>query len=191
VSDIWLTADTHFNHRNMIEHGWRAFDTVNDMNDAIITGWNETVRPTDSVWHLGDWAMGSAQEHLPILAQLHGTVHLVAGNHDAPWPGNRDAHKHQRPWLDAGFATIQAFARRKIAGRGVLLSHFPYRGDHRDIDRHHAYRLPDTGLWLLHGHVHTEWTRNRRQLNVGVDVRGFRPVHLDEIAAEINPDTPN
>jgi calcineurin-like phosphoesterase family protein len=193
VSDVWFTADTHFSHRMLVEKGHRPFATVEDMNDALITGWNETVRPGDVVWHLGDWAMGPARAHLPILGQLHGTVHLIAGNHDAPWPGFRDAHKHQAVWVAAGFASVQAFARRRIGGREVMLSHFPYEGDHVDGDRGGQYRLRAEGLPVLHGHVHDAWLIRSHgptvQVNVGVDVRGFRPVHLDHLAAVLAVET--
>jgi calcineurin-like phosphoesterase family protein/diadenosine tetraphosphate (Ap4A) HIT family hydrolase len=183
VADVWFTSDTHFGHRAMIDRGWRPqYASVADMNADLIDRWNTSVRPADTVWHLGDWGLGPAAEHLAILARLHGTIHLVTGNHDKPWPGNRDAHKHQAAWIRAGFASVQAFARRRIAGQQVLLSHFPYEGDHTGQDRADQYRLRDLGLPLLHGHVHDEWRIRGRQLNVGVDVHDFRPVHLDEVA---------
>lgn len=190
MSDVWFTADTHFGHRAMIAKGWRPqFATVADMNEHLTTAWNETVKANDVVWHLGDWAMGPARESLPILASLHGTVHLVVGNHDAPWPGNRDSHKHQAAWIGAGFASVQSVARRRIGGAEVMLSHFPYDGDHTDNDRAAAFRLRDVGLPLLHGHVHNEWSVRGRQINVGVDVRNFRPIHLDEVAVALPTDT--
>ena len=52
----------------------------------------------------------------------------------------------------------------------MLLSHFPYRGDHYEDDRYEAYRLRDEGLPLLCGHVHHEWKFSGNQRNVGVDV---------------------
>lgn len=187
MGDVYFTSDTHFGHRAMIEHGWRPqYASVPDMNADLIERWNSTVRPDDTVWHLGDWGLGPAREHLPILAELHGTVHLIAGNHDPVWPGSRDAHKHQAAWIAAGFASVQAFARRRVDGRQVLLSHFPYDGDHTDDARAEQYRLRDLGEPLLHGHVHDAWTRRGGQINVGVDVRGFAPVHLDVLRAELN-----
>lgn len=176
---VWFTADTHFRHRNLIAKGHReGFDTIEDHDQALIERWNDRVRRDDTVWHLGDFAMGPARDFLPIVAQLHGTIHLVTGNHDAPWPANRDSAKHQRVWLDAGFASVQAFARRKVAARDVLLSHFPYEGDHKPEDRASQYRLRDEGLPLIHGHVHCLWWARNRQLNVGVDVNDFQPVPL-------------
>lgn len=187
MAEVWFTADTHFGHRMLVEKGYRPYSTVPEMDADLIDRWNSAVRPDDTVWHLGDFGMGGPRNFLPVLGQLHGTVHLVTGNHDHPWPGHRDSYKHQAAWMAAGFASIQAFARRRINGRTVVMSHFPYEGDHVDDDRAVAYRLRDMGEWLLHGHVHTEWAVRGRQVNVGVDVREFTPVPLAAVAEMVDP----
>lgn len=184
---VWFTSDTHFGHSAMAAtgKGWRPFATVQEHDEFLIERWNSVVRPNDEVWHLGDVGLGPTELILSTVARLHGTKHLVAGNHDACWPGNRDAHRVQRRWLTV-FESVAAFARRRT-GRGqyVLLSHFPYRGDHSAEDRYAEYRLQDTGMWLLHGHVHGEWARRGRQINVGVDVRDWQPIELCDVAAMI------
>jgi calcineurin-like phosphoesterase family protein len=186
MAQVHFTADTHFGHVAMIERGWRPqYASVPEMNADLIERWNAAVRPGDVVWHLGDFAMGRISDALPIVGQLHGTVHLIAGNHDPAWSGNRDGYKRHAAWLAAGFATIQSFGRQRIEGGSVMLSHFPYVGDHTEDERFSQYRLPDLGLPLLHGHVHGKWKRNGRQINVGVDVRDYQPVPLDEIRAEV------
>lgn len=186
MSDVWFTSDTHFGHQAMVENGWRPqYASVKEMNQDLVERWNEVVKPADSVWHLGDVFMGSQAEGLALISQLNGAKHLITGNHDKPWPGNRDSHRHVRQWMEAGFETIQAFARRRVAGQVVVVSHFPYTGDHTDDERCTQFRLRDEGLPLFHGHVHDAWRRNGQQINVGVDVRGFRPVHIDELAAEL------
>lgn len=186
MAELWLTADTHFFHRSMPRDGkgWRArYADVDEMNTDLIERWNATVRPADTVWHLGDFALGDPADFLPLVGRLHGTIHLVAGNHDEVWSGHRGAHKHQRAWIMAGFASIQAYARLRIAGRSVLLAHLPYLGDHLEEERYQQYRLRDRGLPLLCGHVHDAWAVSGRQFNVGVDVRQMRPVNVDEVAA--------
>jgi calcineurin-like phosphoesterase family protein len=50
-----------------------------------------------------------------------------------------------------------------------MLSHFPYKGDHKPGDRYPEWRLRDEGLPLLHGHVHSAFLISGRQYNVGVD----------------------
>lgn len=174
----WFTSDTHFRHAMVAE--LRGFATAGEHDEAIIANWNDWVDPGDTVWHLGD--VGMSRGFLPLVDRLHGTIHLITGNHDAVWPGHRDSHKRQREWL-GHFASVQAFARRKIAGRHVLLSHFPYEGDHTAEDRHEQYRLRDEGLWLLHGHTHwqhIQW-HDGRQVHVGLDAWDLRPLALSDL----------
>lgn len=179
---VWFTADTHFNHDSMITKGWRPFSSREEMNETLIERWNKAVRPDGIVWHLGDVAMGTRQLFLDdILPRLNGKIHLIAGNHDPAWSGNRDAYKHQAVWINAGFWSVQSFARKRIDGKDVMLSHFPYEGDHTEEDRYEQYRLLDDGGFLLHGHVHSEWKLKGRQINVGVDVWDWTPVPLEVI----------
>lgn len=183
MTQVWFTADTHFGHAAMAAtgKGWRPFATVTEHDAFLAEQWNSVVGPEDQVWHLGDVAMGDREAGLALVDSLNGTKHLITGNHDPVWPGHRDAHKHQRRWLEV-FETIQPFARRGIAGRRVMLSHLPYSGDHTGHDRHEQYRLRDLGEWLLCGHVHDAWAQQGQQINVGVDVRDWRPISLDEVA---------
>jgi calcineurin-like phosphoesterase family protein len=183
MSDVWFTSDTHFSHRAMVLNRWRPqFSTVDEMNDCMITRWNETVKPTDTVWHLGDWAMGNFYEAMLLRAKLHG-------NHDRAHPGYRDSYRWQREYFQAGFASVQPFARRRVNGQEVLLSHFPYTGDRHDEDRFEQFRLQDKGLWLIHGHVHEVWKIRDRQINVGVDQWDFKPVSLETIADILRENT--
>lgn len=186
MTGIWLTADSHFGHRAMAREGkgWRPFETVEEHDEYLIQEWNKVVRAGDQVWHLGDVGMGPSADILQKVGRLNGYKHLITGNHDDVWPGHRDAHRHQREWLKT-WESVQAYARRRIDGKNVLLSHFPYRGDGSGEERYAEFRLHDKGAWLLHGHVHDLWAENGKQINVGVDVRGWRPVSLDEVTAII------
>ena len=58
-------------------------------------------------------------------------------------------------------------------------------GDHAREDRFDAWRLKDTGQWLLHGHTHDRGQRvHGRQIHVGLDAWG-RLVEESEIASLI------
>jgi calcineurin-like phosphoesterase family protein len=196
MGTVFFTSDTHFAHRLVAD--LRGFASPEEHDDAIVANWNRAVGRDDIVFHLGDVGMGRPSAFWPWVDALNGEIHLITGNHDAVWPGHRDAHKHQREWLDH-FASVQAFARRKIAGEQVLLSHFPYEGggDHTAEERYPQYRLPDLGLWLLHGHTHSTERRGPfrlpvcafgqepqprgRQLHVGLDAWDPAPVPLHVI----------
>lgn len=183
----FVTSDHHFGHANIIRFCHRPFPDAAAMDKAMVERWNAVVKADDVVWHLGDLAIDSGARDVlfRVVPQLNGRLRLVPGNHDACSATKRDFHRHQRAYFDAGFEAVAEFARLKVGGRRVWLSHYPYRGDHKDDDRYTTNRLHDEGDWLLHGHVHDAWKVNGRQINVGVDVWDFTPVPLETIAAMI------
>ncbi len=133
----WFTADLHLGQRNIIGYCARPFANVDAMNRALIDNWNETVAADDTVWVIGDFALGRIAETLPIASQLHGHKILLAGNHDRCWAGHgRRANGWTERYLDAGFdELVHGSARIEIGDRSVLACHFPYRGDSHDHDR--------------------------------------------------------
>lgn len=179
---IFYTSDTHFLHDNVARR--RGFDAAAEHDEVVIERWNDRVKPGDTVWHLGDVTRGSSTyddvRALEMVTRLNGTIHLIAGNHDAVHPLHRDSHKHLRLWMEV-LASVQPFARRRANGEDLLLSHFPYRGDHGDIDRHPEFRLPDKGFKLLHGHLHGDRPHLSNMVDVGVDAWNLFPVAHDEV----------
>lgn len=183
---VWLTSDPHFGHRFVA--GLRGFDNPDDHDAAILENFQNAVGPGDQTWWLGDLCMGNPAYALRLIQCIPGTHHLVAGNHDRCHPMHRDAHKQAPRYLDA-FSSVQPFARRRVNGEPVLLSHFPYSdepGADRDEVRFEQYRLPNLGAWLLHGHTHMADQRvHGRQIHVGLDAWGLGPVALDTLAPTI------
>lgn len=175
---VWFTSDQHFGHRLPAIH--RGFETTDEMDDALIKNWRRVVREDDQVWVLGDLCVSNPARALGIVRSLPGTKHLIVGNHDACHPMHRSAHKWQSTYLKT-FASVQTFAKRKIAGRFVLLSHFPYEED-RGEPRYTQYRLVNQGQWLLHGHTHSSRVMtSSREIHVGVDAWDLTPVSLHQI----------
>ena len=187
VMTTWFTADHHFGHHNIIDYCSRPFTDVSAMNDALVQNWNDEVSPGDTVWVVGDFALGKISETLPIAGGLNGRKILVAGNHDRCWFGHgKRSDGWTERYLDAGFEeVIQGSTHVEIDGQRVLLCHFPYRGDSQDQDRFADARPVDKGEWLLHGHVHDRWLQRGRMVNVGVDATCFRPMSADTVAAKI------
>lgn len=185
----WFTSDLHLGHAKIIELSHRPFDTIDDMNNEIIRRWNSVVAPDDKVFVLGDVAMGTIAQTLPLVQHLQGHKLLIPGNHDRCWSGAFGKHAEELPsypgyqrWLkayqDVGFTVLHE---QMLAWWGFELCHFPYIGDSHDEDRFTDYRPADNGRWLVHGHVHSKWQVNGRQINVGVDVWDFTPVPLEKI----------
>jgi calcineurin-like phosphoesterase family protein len=133
------------------------------MDQALVESWNGAVAPDDTVWHLGDFAVRVRADRAgALLAGLNGTKHLIAGNNDTP--GVRALN---------GWACVRDYAELDL-GRRLVLCHYPLRawnGQGR------------AGAMQLHGHSHGRLKPLPRQVDVGVDAWGFRPVELAEILA--------
>lgn len=131
---IWLTTDTHFNHRKMIEKGFRP----HDFEAQIIMNWNRLVNPCDIVVHLGDVIVGRERELMFYNESLNGVKTLVRGNHDQ---GRTFSF-----YIDHGFAMVCDALRFD----DVLLTHEPTR------------ESPVGSEWTMniHGHLHADGHRN-------------------------------
>jgi calcineurin-like phosphoesterase family protein len=183
----WFTSDLHFGHANIIRYCHRPYADVDAMDRDLVARWNATVAPDDEVWVLGDVAMGRIDESLELVHELAGTKRLVPGNHDRCWPGRGESAAGWRQRYEAaGFAEVlPEQVPLTLGDRPALACHFPYVGDSHDDARFESHRPADHGLLLLHGHVHTKWRIDRRQVNVGCDVWDYRPVAEEEIVAAL------
>lgn len=194
----FYTSDLHIRHKAVAKMRWEqanpAFlrscltdeEIVTWHDQGVAQNWDDVVSKADCVWVLGDLALQGTkniENALEWISARPGTKKLILGNHDAHPGIDRKSGKWLRRYLEV-FDFVSTFARVKIDGQDVLLSHFPYSGDHTEVDRHLQWRLPDLGAYLLHGHTHSSEKisgTNRRQIHVGVDSWGYTPVSQDEI----------
>jgi len=183
----FVSADHHFGHQNILQYR-DAYDTLDEMNEDLVTRWNETVSPDDNVYYLGDLVMGQRASTLQWVSRLHGLIHLVPGNHDHVHPMHMNKHNEewQHKWsvayYTAGIEKIwpvdNVFEWRDM---NIQMCHFPYEGDHTEEERYLEWRPKRSAVdFLLHGHVHHLWKRRDNQVNVGVDVWDYRPVAVAE-----------
>jgi calcineurin-like phosphoesterase family protein len=153
---IWFTADTHFGHDRLkkLERD-DTFSSIEEMDEELISRWNEVVGFNDQVWHLGDvaWRGRILDE---IMPRLNGQKQLVPGNHD-----NLTRTRYLR-YFDEVWPEQVNFS---FDGVMYSLSHYPEDGD------------PDH--YRLHGHVHHAWKAEQGMLNVGVDAWDYRPISLE------------
>ena len=188
MSRIWYTSDLHIGHR--LVAGIRGFEDVAEHDAALVDSWLSTVNARDTVYVLGDVAVSGYSYALDIVKALPGRKHLIAGNHDPVHPMHRQTFAPKfAEWADV-FATISPFGRRRLAGREVLLSHFPYAewgdGPERDGNRYAQYRLPDLGVPLLHGHTHGTEREHGHSLHVGLDAWGMGLVDQEVVIEWLN-----
>lgn len=160
---IWFTSDTHFHHARVIEYCNRPFADVEEMNEELVRRWNDRVGKGDVVYHLGDFALGPREKLAPTVARLNGAIILVRGNHD----------RSRSAMLSAGFPVVVPDAILVVDGATLFLHHQPIL-DFAKLNRADLH---------LCGHIHNEWARQGDIINVGVDVRDFRPQTLPELLA--------
>lgn len=183
-----IASDHHFSHANIIKYAGRPFTSVAQMNGELIARWNRAVAPDENIVHLGDLNLGPFEESLALTGMLHGNKFLIPGNHDRISSAtNKPAYIEKfRPQYEAyGWTILDEIVETVIAGRRVLLSHFPYRGDSRsDVERYMEHRPVNEGLPLIHGHTHSTDATGPgypRQFHAGVDANNFTPVPISTV----------
>ena len=172
---IWFTSDSHFSHTNIIKYCERPFDNTFQMNKELIEKWNQTVRPGDTVFHLGDVSLGTKSAELEeIIGNLNGHVYLIRGNHE------KDALRKEamRNIWKGIFDILEIFIpddEITYEEQHIVLCHYPmlaWSGSHR-------------GSWNLFGHVHGTLDDNPvlkpTQLDVGVDSHGYYPISYQQV----------
>ena len=182
----FFTADLHLAHANIIKYCHRPFASVEDMDEALLVAWKAVVSSKNEVWVLGDLAFGGVSWVRALTGDLPGKKFLVPGDLDECRNGHgKDAEAWRERYEAAGFEVVDAPVEVMLAGKTVLLDHFPYQGGSFGADRYTARCPLDRGQWLLHGHVRECWRQQGRQVNVGVDAWRGRPVAESELAALI------
>lgn len=151
----FFTADEHYGHANILEYCHRPFNTVEQMDEALITNHNAIVGSNDVVVHAGDFTLKSRTAAEQIIKRLNGNHIFLRGSHDRWLP---DSAKFM--W------------RKVVAGRLIVVCHYALRtweGAYHDS-------------WQLHGHSHGRLEPLGLQWDVGVDNNNFYPVSFEQLA---------
>lgn len=187
----FFTSDHHFGHQRIIELCTRPFSNVQEMDEVMVERWNEVVSPDDTVYHLGDLALGGGEvfeRSMCCAARLNGRKLLVPGNHDRVFSKESKSRqaRYRAVYEETGFTILpEQFEIVLSDGTRVLLCHFPPAGDSHAEDRYRTLR-PVTGLPVIHGHTHQDDAGSGRLIHVGVDGREFVPVSEEQILRELD-----
>jgi calcineurin-like phosphoesterase family protein len=172
---VFLVSDTHFGHAGVCKFlrddgtKLRPWDNPEEMDEEMVKRWNETVRPNDKVYHLGDVVIN--RKALKILSRLNGDKVLIKGNHDI------FKLEDYTPY----FRDIRSYH----VMNGTILSHIP-------LHESALYRFGTN----IHGHTHSNRvlipdTFLRRQIPdvryqcVCVEQTDFRPILLEDVFKRI------
>lgn len=135
MGNVFVCADLHFNHKNIIAYENRPFSSVEEMNEKLIENWNAVVSPDDHVFVLGDVGFAGNTKLSAWIKRLNGHKFLIPGNHDK----GRSAEK----WRKLGFEDVYPQPLYMMRnGIQFSLTHEPPEE-----------RL-QPGIFYLYGHVH-------------------------------------
>jgi calcineurin-like phosphoesterase family protein len=174
MANIFVISDTHFGHvgvtKFMSKDGvtkLRPWDTVEEMDEAMISRWNSVVSHSDTVYHLGDVVINRKALH--TLYRLNGRKILIKGNHDI--------------FKLADYTPFFEDVRAYHVLNGMIFSHIPVHPD----------SLGRFGT-NIHGHTHDRSVMveingstvpDMRYLCVCVEQTGFTPISLDTVQQRV------
>ena len=124
MGKIFYTSDLHISHANVIRFDNRPYESVAEMDEALIKNWNEVVKPNDEVYILGDFAFQNS--YMTLLLYRYFSLEVNAMD-----PNTITATKIDRP--------IFVFSGK---GKEFLLLHVYRRRDGRNR-RYREYCRPE------------------------------------------------
>jgi calcineurin-like phosphoesterase family protein len=183
----FVISDTHFGHTNSWEKfkladgsPLRPFTSTEEMDETMIERWNAKVKPSDTVYHLGDVVIN--KKYLNLVSRLNGRKILIRGNHDIF--GDDD-------YYNVGFEQIHGV---RVFVDKFILSHIPLHPDcvtnrfKVNVHGHlHANEIMRTRTNMVHGYMTGLVTEpDPRYLCVSVERTNYEPLHFDEVQALID-----
>lgn len=204
--DIWVTSDTHYGHKNICRgisewndgsQSTRDFNTIEDMNQAIIDGINDRVKENDILIHLGDWSFGGIDNIWNFRKQINcKNIYLVYGNHDHHIKNNA-LIKIDVPLeiLNATNKVYSVFTKPLFTYTDHVLDFTitsnDIKGKLKFFCSHYAHRIWDKshhGVMHLYGHSHgsledVPWGKS---MDVGIDnaiklLGEYKPFNILEV----------
>ena len=167
---VWLCSDSHYGHKNICRGvtSWRLpdgripiektrdFDTIEQMNEAIVDGINSVVGQDDVLIHLGDFSFGGFENIQKFRDRIIcKEIHLILGNHDTHIENNKGD-------VQELFTSVNHYTRLLYKNKTFVLSHFPI-SSWDSLNKGHIH---------LHEHVHLP-TNLRfgkgKKMDVGMD----------------------
>ena len=177
----YFTSDLHLGSTLINKYAHRPFPNAGDAMLAHVIAINKACTADDVLIHVGDFMLDGADRHGEVedvgldhsreyyLKKLFPRVTLLAGNHD-------DGHNCEADCKSMVLDLNQNW-------RNVYVNHFPsYHKDyHGPIGHGNKVQVN------LCGHVHDRWllkydaSKHVLNINVGVDVWGYKPVRDAEL----------
>lgn len=170
---IYYIGDMHLGHKKVIEYDNRPFETVEEMDAALIENWNKVVNEDDHVYIIGDFIYRSSHIASYYLKQLKGHKHLIIGNHDLKTIEDEEACSY--------FDSIERLGYVKDGDADVVMCHYP-------IAEWNGKRRKKNASYHVYSHIHSRkdetygfMRHQRNAFNAGCMINHFAPVSLQEL----------
>ena len=173
--NLFFSSDLHFGHFNICKYCHRPFGSRSEMDDTLVTNWNDIVPPDGIVVCCGDFMLphrSGLKEYERYVRKLNGTIYLTTGNHDR---------------IDAGEYDVDGVIRLVVREKMMVVV------DGVKIYAEHYPCLACNGDYQVFGHIHTlsdgtcygiedlDSRLGRNQYDVGVDQNNYRPISYWEL----------
>jgi len=167
--DFYITSDTWFGRPQILQIANRPFDSIEEMNAALIKNWNKKVKKHDVVFHLGNFAWDPITAR-KVLKKLNGRIFFLLGSQDSALEEIIDEFPNAE-FLDQTISELAEF--------DVVLCHYPLA----------VWNGKDSGTIHIHGHTVFSHKTNltiERRFNICTDFWGFSPINYLTLKDFIN-----
>ena len=165
----WIIADTHYNHKNLVEWGRRKEGFGDLLNKGLLEKTSLAHDGVQMVIHLGDFCMGDEAEAMEkfVASTPNCKRVLVRGNHDG---------KSENWYLTHGFDFVCSSFTLRHLNKDMIFTHRPVpQTDKYDIN--------------IHGHLHGYEYKGGDgssldktwHYDCAPEIRGFKPLLLERI----------
>lgn len=193
-SKVFFTSDTHLGHQRDFVWKARGYKSAEDHTNSIIETINAVVRPTDILFHLGDFCLNTPLNKFEgYLSRICcQNIRLLRGNHNNPH--EKEIYRNSLVKSIMGQNYNEGLSVYPLRYRNVI-----FEGDYKRIIAngtvivlfHYPISVWDemqNGAWCLCGHSHYHYTPSTAEdttakiLDVGWDGHK-RPLSFEEISA--------
>lgn len=176
IGKVYFISDLHFNHDKEFIYIPRGFNSVEEMNGALIERWNNVVTDNDNVYVLGDFFLGTDKKFIEeTIGKLKGFITVIRGNHDTD--AKMQLYRNQEFVYDTTDAKFFKYKKKMF-----FLSHYPTLTSDLQTE-------PEKYVYNLFGHTHSKdkfYMGRPYMYNVAADAHNCTPVCIDTIITDIN-----
>lgn len=173
ANNVWITADLHINHKNILHHqkerieamGLNGAEDISGHNEYITNMFLSQTKRGDRVYLLGDVILDNQQNSKKFLDKIKSngcSLYLIEGNHD------KSIHKMYNMFESIDLIKKVIFKKNEFdfldEDFSVIMCHYPMK----------SWADKCRGSMNLYGHIHANapWVDNETNdlcLNVGLD----------------------